>query len=193
FFATGSDIADSCCVASSGRCLRTNSMTFSSAPRSSLDVDVVAATAAGATGLRAGVGAVTRCRAGGAAVAIGAGIRAVVFSLAPAVARGASGALFGVTVRATGRAFGIGTLDLAGAGSARADNPGASDRLAVKITAVHRSGTRKRGGTASFAANRYEVSCSWLKLRKKYQLPVNGRELCAATTAKSRPRSAACR
>src|SRR5262249_56714456 len=108
-------------------------------------------------------------------------------------ARVAAGARCLATIRLRGSASGIGTLELAGAESARADNPCASDRLAVKITAVHRTGTRKRGGTASFAANRYKVSCSWLKLRKKYQLPVNGRELCAATTAKSRPRSAACR
>jgi len=60
FLATGSEIVASTWLASSGLCLRINSMTFSSASVSACDVAVVAATAEAVTGLRAGVGAVTR-------------------------------------------------------------------------------------------------------------------------------------
>src|SRR5258705_2958194 len=75
FHATGSDIAAPAWVASAGLCLRTRSMTFSSASVSACDVDDVAATAAGAGGLRAGGGGETaRFRAAGAdAGAPGAG------------------------------------------------------------------------------------------------------------------------
>src|ERR1700704_1345167 len=61
FFATGSDIAASVCVASAGLCLRTRSMTFSSASTSLCEVDDVAATAAGTVGLRAGGGGRAAC------------------------------------------------------------------------------------------------------------------------------------
>src|SRR5258708_15685077 len=86
FFATGSDIAAWACVESAGLCLRTSSMTFSSASVSAWDVDDVAATAAVAGGVRAGGKAacwrVAGARAGtaGAAVAAGAGVFAAVFA-----------------------------------------------------------------------------------------------------------------
>jgi len=73
FLATGSEIAASAWVASSGRCLRISSMTFSSVSRSAFEVDDVAAMAAGATDLRAGVGVAARWRAGGAGAATGGG------------------------------------------------------------------------------------------------------------------------
>src|ERR1700682_1535718 len=85
FLATGSDIAAAVWLASAGLCLRTSSMTFSSAsvsargggevgaPRAR-EVDEVAATAAGG-GLRAGGGkAACRRVAGAKAGATGAGI-----------------------------------------------------------------------------------------------------------------------
>jgi hypothetical protein len=88
-------------------------MTFSNASMSARDVDVVAATAAGAVVLRAGVGEVTRWRAGGAGAASGGGKVAVLLtSLAGAVAA-CGGAVFGTTLRAIGRALGSGTPDLA--------------------------------------------------------------------------------
>src|SRR5258707_9257680 len=76
FLATGSDIPASACVASEGLCLRTRSMTFSSASVSDCEVDVVAATAAGATGLRAGAGGKAACWrvAGAMAGAAGAAV-----------------------------------------------------------------------------------------------------------------------
>src|ERR1700716_2695496 len=75
FFATGSDIAASVCVASAGLCLRTRSMTFSSASVSACEVDDVAATAAGTGGLRAAGGGKAACLrvAGSIAGAAGAG------------------------------------------------------------------------------------------------------------------------
>src|ERR1700726_790369 len=79
FLATGSEMSASAWVASAGLCLRTSSMTFSSASVSACEVDDVAATAAGTTGLRAGGGkaacwcvAGARARGGEAAAAAGA-------------------------------------------------------------------------------------------------------------------------
>src|SRR5664279_582178 len=66
FLATGSDIAAAAWVASAGLCLRTSSMTFSSASVSAFDVDDVAATAAGVTGLREGGGKAACWRVAGA-------------------------------------------------------------------------------------------------------------------------------
>src|SRR5258707_14049344 len=85
FLATGSDIAAAVCVASAGLCLRTSSMTFSSAPASACEVDDVAATAAGGGGLRAGAGGKAACWrvAGaktGAGVALGATFLAATFT-----------------------------------------------------------------------------------------------------------------
>src|SRR5260370_18359850 len=76
FLATGSDITASACVASEGLCLRMRSMMFSSASVSDCEVDVVAATAAGATGLRAGAGGKAACWrvAGAMAGAAGAAV-----------------------------------------------------------------------------------------------------------------------
>src|ERR1700733_16028245 len=61
FLATGSDIAASAWVASAGLCLRTRSMTPSSASASACEVDDVAATAAGTAGLRACTGGRAAC------------------------------------------------------------------------------------------------------------------------------------
>src|SRR5579871_936004 len=108
FFATGSEIDASACVASSGLCLRTRSMTSSSCSMSSLDVAEVAATAAGATCLRVWVGAVTFWRAGGAGAAIGGGKEGEASSRAGAVAA-CGGTVGGTELRATGRAWGFGT------------------------------------------------------------------------------------
>src|SRR5882724_9825275 len=129
-------------------------MTFSSASMSAREVDVVAATAAGVTGLRAGVGWVTRCRAGAAGAATGGGKVAVVAPLAGAVAA-AGGIVFGTTLRAIGRALGNGTLafacpsaalDLACPSAAGAGRPIASVRLTAKTVdraAVDRAVDRK--------------------------------------------------
>src|SRR5215213_9012038 len=116
-FATGSEIAACACVASAGLCLRTSSMTFSSASVSACEVDDVAATAAGTDGLRTGAAACWRvagpmAAAAGAAVATGA-----VFPVAGAVLLGD---VLGTTLRAIGRGFGTGTLGLA-ASTAKAE------------------------------------------------------------------------
>src|SRR5258706_15632079 len=79
FLATGSDIAAAVCVASAGLCLRTSSMTFSSAAASAWEVDDVAATAAGGGGLRTGAGGKAACwrvagAKAGAGVAAGGGL-----------------------------------------------------------------------------------------------------------------------
>src|ERR1700692_3581877 len=69
FRATGSDIAASAWVASAGLCLRTSSITFSSASVSVREVDAVAATAAGAGGGLRGVGSAACWRVAGARLA----------------------------------------------------------------------------------------------------------------------------
>src|SRR5471030_755923 len=110
FFATGSDIAASACVASAGLCLRISSMTFSSASVSACEVDDVAATAAGVVGLRAiGGGNAACCRVAGAMAGIAVGASTVFLAAAFA-----AGAVFlaeglGTTLRAIGRGFGNGT------------------------------------------------------------------------------------
>src|SRR5438876_1847591 len=98
FLATGSDIAAAVWVASAGLCLRTSSMTFSSASVSACDVDDVAATAAGGEGLRAGGGGKAACwrvagAKAGASVAAGATFLAAGFALG-ARAGVAAGAIF---------------------------------------------------------------------------------------------------
>src|SRR5947208_3293886 len=98
FLATGSDIAAAIWVASAGLCLRTSSMTFSSASVSACDVDDVAATAAGGGGLRAGAGGKAACwrvagAKAGAGVAAGATFLAAGFALG-AKAGVAAGAIF---------------------------------------------------------------------------------------------------
>src|SRR4030088_568983 len=85
FLAPGSNIAASAWVASAGLCLRTSSMTFSSASVSACEVEDVAATAAGGGGLRVGGdGKAARWRVAGAmagaGVATGAVFLAAVFA-----------------------------------------------------------------------------------------------------------------
>src|SRR5258708_5004193 len=91
FLATGSDIAASVWVASTGLCLRTSSMTFSSASVSACEVDDVAATAACGAGLRAGAGGKAACWrvAGAIAGATGTGVATAAVFLAAALAAGA--------------------------------------------------------------------------------------------------------
>jgi hypothetical protein len=123
-------------------------MTFSSASVSACDVDAVAATAAAATGFRAGAGGKAACWrvAGpitGAAVEVGAAFLAVVFAAGAVVLAGvlAAGAVFlasvlavvlGTTLRAIGRGAGSGTLDSAQASAVNADMATAS----AKVTSV---------------------------------------------------------
>jgi len=98
---------------------------------SAREVDDVAATAAGVTGLRAGVGAVTRWRAAGAGAATVGGSAAVVASLAGAVAA-CGGVVFGTALRAIGRALGSGTFDFVCPSVTCADTPAASVGLIAK-------------------------------------------------------------
>src|SRR5258706_12766766 len=112
FLATGSDIAAAVCVASAGLCLRTSSMTFSSASASACEVDDVAATAAGGGGLRAGAGGKAACWrvAGaktGAGVALGGTFLAATFT---AGARAGAGVAGGVIVFAGGLGAGAGVF-----------------------------------------------------------------------------------
>src|SRR3981081_2745768 len=103
FFAPGSDIAASVCVASAGLCLRTRSMTFSSASVSACEVDDVAATAAGAGGFRARAGGQAAClRCAGSIAGARVATGAVVLAAVPA-----AGAVFLVAV------FGAGAVILA--------------------------------------------------------------------------------
>jgi hypothetical protein len=122
-------------------------MTFSNASISARDVDAVAATAAGVTGLRAGVGEVTRARAGGAGEAAGGVSTTGVVALAAAVAA-AGGVVFGTMLRATGRALGNGTLDLAGPSAAGAGMPMTSVRLSAR--AVERDAVARAKGVTAF-------------------------------------------
>src|ERR1700722_19343890 len=127
FLATGSDIAASAWVASAGLCLRIRSMTFSSASASACEVDDVAATAAGTTGLRAGAGARDACRRVAASIAGAAPDGEPGGSLFPAVFF-AAGVVLGTTLRAIGRGFGSGPFDGAAASAAQVENPTASSR-----------------------------------------------------------------
>src|SRR5260370_13217627 len=117
FLATGSDIAASVWVASTGLCLRTSSMTFSSASVSACEVDDVAATAACGAGLRAGAGGKAACWrvAGAMAGATGAGVATAAVFLAAAPAAGAragagvaAGAIFLATTFTAGARAGLG-------------------------------------------------------------------------------------
>src|SRR5579872_1003676 len=114
--ATGSEIDASACVASPGLCLRTSSMTFSSASLSLCEVDEVAATAAGVTGLRGGIaGSPARSRGAGA-IGTAEAMLAVIFGAAALAAVGdrftgaAAGIVLGTTLRAIGRGLGRGTF-----------------------------------------------------------------------------------
>src|SRR5580704_14987562 len=86
FLATGSEIAASAWVASEGLCLRTSSMTFSSASVSACEVEDVAATAAWAGGLRAGGGGKAACWRVAGAMAGAAGLAAGILLEAVALA-----------------------------------------------------------------------------------------------------------
>jgi hypothetical protein len=121
-------------------------MTFSSASISARDVDDVAATAAGVTGLRAGVGAATLWRAAGAGAA-GTDIVVGGLSLAAAVAAG-GGVVFGTTLRAIGLDLGSGTFagDVA-ASAAGIDKPSASARPVARVV-DRNAAARIKGATA---------------------------------------------
>jgi hypothetical protein len=147
-------------------------MMFSSASVSAREVDEVAATAAGG-GLRAGGGkAACRRVAGAKAGATGAGIATGAVFLAAALAAGAvvlaevlSAEVLRATLRAIGRAFGSGTVGLAQASAATADNPTASARLVAnavdrnatarddRVTAFLRGESLKRSGPRSISLN----------------------------------------
>src|SRR5713226_1487694 len=148
FLPTGSGIAASVWFASAGLCLRTSSMTFSSASLSACEVDDVAAIAAGAGGLRAGGGGKAAClRVAGSitgATAAGGAILAAV----PAAGAAVLAAVLGTTLRAIGRGFGNGTFGLAQASAATADNPSASPRLVAK--AVDRNVAAREDGVTMF-------------------------------------------
>ena len=135
-----------------GFCLRTSSMTFSSASLSACEVDDVAATAAGATCLRGGGKAacwrVAGARTGGA----GAGAarrrsRACGRRCAPRCAAACAVDL-GTTLRAIGRGFGSGTFGLAQASSGKAASPTASARLVA--SAVDRKAAARAEGITAF-------------------------------------------
>ncbi len=134
-------------------------MTFSSASVSDCEVDEVAATAAGATGLRAGAGGKAACwrvagamaaAAGAAAVFLAAGFGAGAEFLAAVwgtelVGAGVVGAgVLGTTLRAIGRGLGMGTFGLAQASAANADNPTAS--ASVTSALVPKAVRRNVGG-----------------------------------------------
>src|SRR6185437_1268884 len=110
--ATGSEIDASTWVARSGSCRRISSMTFFSASRSLWEVEDVAATAAGTTGLRGrNACTATRSRAADGAIDIGAERLAVTFGASAgieAVARAKT--LMALGWRTTGRGLGRGTL-----------------------------------------------------------------------------------
>src|SRR5580693_5104705 len=133
FLATGSDMSASACVASAGLCLRTSSMTFSSASVSACEVDVVAATAAVATGLRAG-GKAACWRVAGMIAAV-AGTEGAAGEFFAAVFDAGVG--LGTTLRAIGRGFGSGILGLAADASlAHAANPKISPETSARVVVI---------------------------------------------------------
>jgi hypothetical protein len=169
FLATGSDIAAAVCVASAGLCLRTSSMTFSSASVSACEVDDVAATAAGA--LRAGGGGKAACwRVAGAKAGAGVAAGAIFFA-----AVFVAGAVFlaealGTTLRAIGRGFGSGTVGVAQASAANTDNPTTSARLVAN--AVDRNAAARNDGVTAFlrgeSLDRSSPGCISLNMWTKY-------------------------
>jgi len=102
---------------------------FSSASASACDVVEVAATAAAGGGFRSGGRAACWRVAGWIASAAWPGGIAVAVVLAKVFA---ADVVFGTALRAIGRGFGSGTLDLAQAVVVSADHPTASARPAVK-------------------------------------------------------------
>src|SRR5260370_10485439 len=105
-------------------------MTFSSAATSACEVDDVAATAAGATCLRAGGGGKAACwRVAGASAGAGtAGVVALLLAAA-LVASVVLGVVLGTMLRAIGRGFGTGTFGLVAVSAPAIDNPTPSRRL----------------------------------------------------------------
>jgi hypothetical protein len=123
-------------------------MTFSSASVSACEVDDVAATAAGAIGLRGGGGEAGRWRATGAKAGtepVAGAPRAITMFDEAAFA---AGAVLRTTVRAIGRGFGNGTFGLAHASAAIADNPTASARVVAR--AVDRNAAARAEGVTAF-------------------------------------------
>src|ERR1700677_1898591 len=150
FRATGSDIAASAWVSSAGLCLRTRSMTFSSASASACEVDDVVATAAGTAGLRVWAGGKAACwRVAGSITGVfAAGEPGDALFLAVFLAVSlAAGVVLRTTLRAIGRDFGSGPLDVA-ASAAQADNPTASARLVAH--AVDRKAAAREEGVTTF-------------------------------------------
>src|ERR1700692_2160379 len=110
FFATGSDIAASASVASAGLCVRTRSMTFSSASVSACEVDDVAATAGGADGWRTGGGKAACWRVAGAGAVLAKAVlakavlvKAVLVKVV--LVKAVLAKVLGTTLRAIGRGF----------------------------------------------------------------------------------------
>ena len=142
-------MAASAWVASAGLCLRTSSMTFSSASVSACEVDDVAAIAAGTCGLRAGGVACWRV-AGSSA---GAGVERLAAGVALGKAPGkATDKVLGTTLRAIGRDFGSGTLGLLAACAVHADNPEVSAKASTRLVAkaVDRKAAARAVGVTAF-------------------------------------------
>ena len=140
-----------------GLCLRTSSMTFSSASLSACEVDgrrgyrgrrrLACAEAAGrhagaSRAPEAAALAPVRPAAVVQAAAVFAGGLAVVFAAVFAAA------VLGTTLRAIGRGFGSGTFGLAQASTGRADSPIASARLVA--SAVDRNAAARAEGVTAF-------------------------------------------
>jgi hypothetical protein len=109
-----------------------------------LDVDEVAAIAAGATGFCDEAGSIARWwRAGGTDAAAGdePGETAAVCRAIEEVAR--AGVVAAVALRAIGRGFGSGILDFSGACAAGAESPSASIKLVART--VDKAVDRMRG------------------------------------------------
>src|ERR1700761_3926660 len=156
FRATGSDMAASDCVASAGWCLRRSSMTFSSASVSACEVEDVAANAAGAGGLRTAGGGKAACWRGAGRIAAGAAAAGSEDEFFAAVF--AADVVLGTTLRAIGRGFGSGILDLAAASVAHAANPTASARVVV-IAVDRNAAARAEGITAFLCVESRNGSC----------------------------------
>ncbi|MCD0419831.1 hypothetical protein LOC51_21665 [Rubrivivax sp. JA1024] len=138
--ATGSVMVLATSVASPGFCLRTSSITFSSAPASAAEVDAVAATAERFAGL-CSVAAGGRCRIGSTAAA-GLVTASFVDGRGSGTGRDCAAA-FGA-LRATGLGFGSGTFEAASAASINPAQPRLSASIAVDaFSAAVRCGMRR--------------------------------------------------
>jgi hypothetical protein len=132
-------------------------MTFSNASVSACEVDDVAAIAAGTDGLRGGEAAGWRVAGAkaGAAVSTAAVLLAAV-AAAGAVFLAVLAAVLGTTLRAIGRGFGNGTLGLAAASTAKADNPKASARLVAN--AVDRNAAARADRVTAFLTANHSIA-----------------------------------